>query len=101
MSGSVDFNAGWREGQRAMRAWLDGIPRYDIPAEDGGCIIVLDLRDLDREFPKVVRCARDSDWCDGAICRKAPHGNGMFPDCPNADPVTTDERRNHSPEGTP
>jgi hypothetical protein len=57
MSGSADFNAGWREGQRAMRAWLDAHPRYDIPAENGGCIIVLDLRDLDREFPKSVDAA--------------------------------------------
>lgn len=35
-------------------------------------------------------CARDSDWCDGVICRE----NGI--DCPNADPtrggaMTTDE----------
>lgn len=42
------------------------------------------------------RCARDSDWCDGVICQAPPRGSGMFPDCPNADPLglksTCDQR---------
>lgn len=36
------------------------------------------------------RCARDSDWCDGVICRDV----GFNPDCPNADPP----ERNDDPE---
>ena len=29
---------------------------------------------------RAERCARDSDWCDGTLCRE----RGI--DCPNADP---------------
>lgn len=44
------------------------------------------MNDLDRQAGGVApelereRCARDSDWCDGRLCRE----RGI--DCPNADP---------------
>lgn len=38
-------------------------------------------------MPFIERCARNSDWCDGMLCHNPPHGIGMNPGCPNADPV--------------
>jgi hypothetical protein len=34
-----------------------------------------------REDEHPIRCARDSDWCDGEVCRE----RGI--DCPNAEPI--------------
>lgn len=59
-STSADFNAGWTEGQRALWRWLDALPRYDIPAEDGGCIVVLDLRQLEAAFPDAPAASRNA-----------------------------------------
>lgn len=36
-------------GINEVLRWLDTRPRYDLPAENGGCVIVLDLRDVDRK----------------------------------------------------
>lgn len=38
---------------RDVWRWLDAQDRYDIPAEDGGCIIVLNLDDLAAAFPGI------------------------------------------------
>lgn len=35
----------------------------------------------------IERCARDSDWCDGHICRE----RGI--DCPNAEPLDERDRQ--------
>jgi hypothetical protein len=50
----ADIRHGWRQGQRAMWHWLYSQGRYDIHAEDVGCVIVLDLRELGREFPEAM-----------------------------------------------
>lgn len=38
------------------------------------------------QLSEVQRCARDSDWCDGVICRE----RGI--DCPNAEPAQSSQR---------
>lgn len=37
-------------GINEVLRWLDTRPRYDLPAENGGCVIVLDLRDVQAAF---------------------------------------------------
>lgn len=54
---------------------------------------------LPTKVPQREKCARDSEWCDGAICRKPPHGNGIFPDCPNADPEPAEQQRKEASDG--
>lgn len=91
---SSDYIEWWDEPEKNTRWYrhvgCDGrASRYMVPLDDcpppgetaecANCCHVRPLRAVSAE-PSPERCPRDSDWCDGVICRE--HGI----DCPNAEP---------------
>ena len=82
-------------GEQHLKARDEARDRVFAPAWAADELLAAYFASLAAQGVRLVvrqKCARDSDWCDGAICRRPPHGNGMFPDCPNADPVPADTR---------